>query len=192
MSTTGNVISSADARRQSFCLFFMRRTSSHGRKNCTTLRATRFLRQTLQVTLTLPVRHRTTRQMMKTCLTRGPRQILISTSCGTARQPPLFARACCKAPQRAPSARRAQEFAVLSRTPASRPEHEGIQPFRVRGRPLSRLDPAIPAHRRFECLAGDSFLCRASSIRTSRREKALRLCTAQPGPAPLAGPTKRD
>src|SRR5438094_4365245 len=82
----------------------------------------------------------------------------VSTSYGTGHQPVRLARACCKAPQPAPLAIRAPEFAVLSKNPASRAAREGIRPSHARGRPLSRPDPAIPEHRQFEYRACDWFL----------------------------------
>jgi len=116
--------------------------------------------------------------------------VTLSTSYGTGRQPARFARACCKAPQRAASAIRAPEFVVLSKNPASRAGREGTRPFHARAQPLSRRAPAIPPHRQFEYRVCDSFLSRANSIRASRRGKVSRLCTVRLRPRLQAGPTK--
>jgi hypothetical protein len=116
----------------------------------------------------------------------------ISTSCETDHQPAWFAPACCKAPRHAASAIRAQEFAVPSKNPASRAAREGTRPFHAKAQPPSHRDPAILAHRQFEFRACDSFLSRASSIRSNRREKVLHLCTVRLRLRPRGGPRKRD
>ena len=89
------------------------------------------------------------------------------------------------------SAIRAQEFAVAPKNPASRAAREGTRPFHARAQPLSHRDRVIPAHREFVCRVCAQFLSRANSIRASRREKPLHLCTAPFRLRLQGGPTKR-